>query len=66
MRHHILDGLESLGILIDSVRNRVHNEQESEISNVDGRVKIWIIPTNEELMILAKTREVLNRDIDYG
>ena len=66
MRHHILDGLESLGILIDSVRNRVHNEQESEISNVDGRVKIWIIPTKEELIILAKTREVLNRDIDYG
>ena len=66
MRHHILDGLESLGILIDSVRNRVHNKQESEISHVDGRVKIWIIPTNEELMIVAKTREVLNRDIDNG
>ena len=66
MRHHILDGLESLGILIDSVRNRVHNKQESEISHVDGRVKIWIIPTNEELMIVAKTREVLNQDIDNG
>lgn len=64
LRHHVVDGLESIGLLLDSVRNRTHNGQEAEISHVDGPVKIWIIPTNEELMIAKKTRAVLNQDND--
>ena len=64
LRHHVVNGLESIGLLLDSVRNRTHNGQEAEISHVDGPVKIWIIPTNEELMIAKKTRAVLNQDND--
>mgnify|MGYP001341036110 FL=1 len=64
LRHHVVDGLESIGLLLDSVRNRTHNGQEAEISHIDGPVKIWIILTNEELMIAKKTRTVLNQDND--
>ena len=64
LRHLIIDGLERMGILLDSVRNRTHNSQESEISHVDSQVKIWIIPTNEELLIARKTRQVLNQNND--
>jgi len=64
LRHHVVDGLENMGLFLDSVRNRTHNDQESEISHVDGQVKIWIIPTNEELMIAKKTRVLLNQDND--
>ncbi len=59
VRLHILDGLEHMGICIDRVRNRTHAGREGDISNVDSRVKILVVPTNEELVIAREVREVL-------
>jgi acetate kinase len=50
MRRMIFEGLEPLGIVVDQKLNRERG-YERFISTEDSRVKIIVIPTNEELMI---------------
>jgi acetate kinase len=52
-------GLEFLGIKIDSEKNNVVGKA-SEISTSDSKVKVFVIPTNEELMIARDTNEIIN------
>jgi acetate kinase len=47
----IFAGLEPLGIAIDEEKNNLRGF-ERIISTDDSRVKIIVIPTNEELMIV--------------
>ena len=54
MRAQICEGLEFLGIKIDPEKNTVRGE-ESIISTDDSKVTVWVIPTNEELMIAQDT-----------
>ena len=53
-RKAICEYLEFLGVKIDDERNKIRGE-EGEISAPDSRVKIYTIPTNEELMIARDT-----------
>lgn len=53
-RKAICEYLEFLGVKIDDERNKIRGE-EGEISTPDSRVKIYTIPTNEELMIARET-----------
>ena len=55
-RKAICEQLEFLGVKIDEEKNQIRGE-EVEISSADSRVKIYVVPTNEELMI---ARETLN------
>lgn len=57
-RKACLEGMEFLGIEIDNNRNNVRGEI-SEISTESSRVKVFVIPTNEELMIAKETLEVI-------
>ena len=57
-RKAICEQLEFLGVKIDEERNEVKGE-EREISAPDSRVKIYIIPTNEELMIARETLKLV-------
>lgn len=54
MRASICEGLEYLGIKIDSEKNKTRGE-EAIISTPDSKVTVWVIPTNEELMIAQDT-----------
>lgn len=56
VRSRICDGLGLLGIEIDPKRNA---QSDPLISPDSGRVKIRVIPTNEELMIARATARVL-------
>ncbi|MDU7115082.1 MAG: acetate kinase [Peptoniphilus harei] len=58
MRESIVNGLKSLGIKIDSERNNVRGEDKL-ISADDSSIKIFVIPTNEELMIARDTKELV-------
>ena len=51
MRKMILGGLEELGIVIDDARNAENIRKEGEISADSSRVKIWVVPTNEEVVV---------------
>jgi len=56
-RAEACEGLEFLGVKIDPEKNKVR-AKEAIISNNNSRVKIMVIPANEELMIAKDTAEI--------
>jgi acetate kinase len=58
-RAAVLAGLADLGIAIDPQANEAKASGEREIGAADARVKVWVIPTNEELIVARQTRDVL-------
>ena len=54
LREKICQGLEYMGVKVDSEKNKVRG-QEAVVSTEDSKVKVFIIPTNEELMIAMDT-----------
>ena len=58
MRSSVCKGLEFLGVKFDEERNQVHGE-ERVISANDSKVKVVVIPTDEELMIATDTMNLL-------
>ncbi|WP_111928653.1 acetate kinase [Clostridium tertium] len=58
-RKECLNGLEFLGFNIDDEKNAVRGEIQ-EISTKDSKVKVYEIPTNEELMIARDTVKLIN------
>ncbi len=67
VRQHICAGLDWLGITIDDQRNtEMIGGKEGEINVKDGAVKVYVIPTNEELLIARDTlRCVVNAPRKY-
>jgi acetate kinase len=57
MRDQICNGLEFLGTRIDPAKNALRGK-ELEISVEGSKVKIFVIPTNEELMIARDTKTI--------
>jgi acetate kinase len=55
MREKICHGLEFLGATLDTEANKVRGKAK-EISTSDSKVKIFVIPTNEELVIARDTK----------
>ncbi len=53
MRKDILTGMEWLGIKLDEKANEQRGEHK--ISAPDSKVEVWVIPTNEELVIARET-----------
>lgn len=60
LRSEIIERLECLGIRIDLEKNNVRGELRC-ISTPDSSVKVYIVPTNEELMIAEETKEIITR-----
>ena len=58
MRARICAGLEYLGVKIDPEKNNTRGK-EAIISTDDSKVTVWVIPTNEELMIAQDTAELV-------
>ena len=54
------EGLEFMGVKLDAGRNKVRGE-EAVISTDDSRVKVVVIPTDEELMIASDTMDILKK-----
>ena len=58
MRLHFVDGLQFMGIEIDPEKNNIRGEER--IVSPDGaKVKVPVIPSNEELMIAKDTAELV-------
>ena len=57
MRSMICEGLEFLGVKLDPEKNKLRGD-ERIISAADSKVTVWVIPTNEELMIAQDTAEL--------
>ncbi len=53
-REEICKDLDALGIIMDTAKNKVRGK-EVDVSTPDSKVKIFLIPTNEELVIARDT-----------
>ena len=58
-RAAICEYLGFMGVKIDPVKNKVRGK-ECVISTDDSKVQVWVVPTNEELMIAQDTAELVN------
>ena len=57
-RKAICEQLQFFGVKIDDEKNQIRGE-EVEISTDDSQVKVFVIPTNEELMIARETKKAI-------
>ena len=59
-RAGVCEGLEFMGVKIDAEKNKVRGE-EAIISSDDSKVKVVVIPTDEELLIASDTMTVVSK-----
>jgi acetate kinase len=60
VRARICDGLQWLGITIDAEKNvAMVNGKEGRIDAAASRIEVWVIPTDEELLIARDTVRVV-------
>lgn len=59
-RKAICEYLECLGVVIDEEKNKLRGE-DIDFTGEGSKVKTFIIPTNEELMIAQDTKELLDK-----
>ena len=60
VRKQICESLSFLGVKVDEDRNNCRGK-EVEISTSNSKVKVFVVPTNEELMIARDTMEVVSK-----
>jgi acetate kinase len=59
IREAICRNMEFAGLALDHAKNQARG-QEAKISSVESSADIWILPTNEELIVAMQTLAVLN------
>lgn len=60
LRHEVLKNFTYLGLKIDEEKNRqTVRKPATEISTNDSKVKVYVIPTNEELVIARETKNIV-------
>ena len=60
VRAGVAEGLEFMGIAIDKEKNAHPTDGICDITAKGGKVKVLIIPTNEELVIARDTAEIVS------
>jgi acetate kinase len=63
VRRLVLKGTEWLGIQMDNDKNNSAHGKEMDISKTDSRVKVLVVPTNEELVIAQDTQKIVENDV---
>ena len=58
IRRGICEKLEFMGVKVDVDANNMRGE-EKEISTPDSKIKGYVVPTNEELMIAKETERLV-------
>ncbi|MGN0087029.1 MAG: acetate kinase [Alloprevotella sp.] len=60
IRYNSTKGLEFLGVQLDEAKNRKNFGEEEVISTPDSRVKVVVVPTDEELLIASDTLALIS------
>ncbi len=60
IRRDCLAGLEYLGIELDEEANKCRGKVQ-KISKDSSKVKVYVIPTNEELVIARDTKDIVEK-----
>ncbi|MGN0596447.1 MAG: acetate kinase, partial [Ruminiclostridium sp.] len=58
VRRDVCRDMDFFGIKIDEELNATIHGQLTKISTPDSKVEVWVIPTNEELLIARDTKEL--------
>jgi len=58
IREHVCKNMEYMGMRLDGKKNQVRGK-EAVISHTDSKVKILVVPTNEELLIAQDTMQII-------
>ena len=61
MREDVCKGLEFMGVKFDAEKNATIHGEEAIISTPDSKVKVVVIPTDEELMIASDTMALVSK-----
>ncbi len=59
VRDRVCSNMEYLGLIIDDVKNKAVDKSERAIEHNDSRIKVLVIPTNEELVIAQDTMKIV-------
>jgi acetate kinase len=60
VRARALQGLDAMGLAVDPARNEAGRGEEAEISPRGLPARVWVIPTNEELLIARDTSRIVS------
>ena len=60
MEKRICEYLKPIGVEIDKEINK-QKGKEIKISNENSKVQVYVVPTNEELMIARDTKEIISK-----
>ena len=60
MRAGVVKELEWMGVKIDDKKNEVRSSEVRDISAPDSKVRVLVVPTNEELMIALDVEALLS------
>ncbi len=61
VRRDVCINMEFLGIKVDVEKNRARSKEARDISTPDAKVRVLVVPTNEELVIARDTRMIVAR-----
>jgi len=61
VRKAALDTFGFIGLDLDAEKNNVRSDKERDISSADSKVKVLVIPTNEELVIALETEKIVGK-----
>lgn len=61
IRGPVIDRLKGLGFELDVAANEARSKESREISTADSRVRVLVIPTNEELAMARETLAVIGK-----
>jgi acetate kinase len=62
LREEICANLDQLGIILDPEKNKATRATEAPISAENSRVKVLVIPTNEELVVAREAKRLLEQN----
>jgi acetate kinase len=58
-----VQGMEKMGVKIDEAKNNAVGGKEMDISTPDSKVRVLVIPTNEELVIAQDTQRIVEEKL---
>jgi acetate kinase len=65
IRSRIVQSLTCLGLMLDEERNAAVMQQEALISSPRSSFQVWVVPTDESLIVAEETVKVLNQSLGF-
>ncbi len=59
IRKRLFENLGEFGIVLDDARNDACIKKESRISNDASKIPVWVVPTNEEIVVARECAKLL-------